>query len=159
MSPTLSGVLNFCLQVDKLTLILSLLISLGPYQPRAMNNPGQSVLCEKQATLCPTPSDIYPGFFIAIHLVFMQELVILHQLPFKTCFHFLKSFFFFFFLTPLAPPFIFCALPPPRRAKALRIANSPFPHLTSICRRGEKQPWKFNSEFCQFHRPNWWTNS
>lgn len=106
------------------------------------------MLCEKQVTpvsLCPTPFDIHPAFFIGIHPVFMPELVILHRLPFKACFHLQKCFL-------SRSPFIFCSLPPLRRAKALRIANSPFPHLTSVCHREEGQFWKFYSEFCQFHR-------
>lgn len=73
------------------------------------------------------PFDIHSAFFIGIHPVFMPELVILHQLPFNACFHLLKS-------PPPHPhphPSIFCS----RRAKAQRITNSPFPHLTSFCRR------------------------
>lgn len=116
-----------------------------------MDNPGLRALCEKQVTavcLCPSSFDIHPAFFIGVHPLFMPELVLLQQLAFKACFHLLKCFLARF-------PFIFCSLSAPRRAKAGRIANSPFPRLAPVCRRGgERQPWKFNSEFCQFYRPS-----
>lgn len=84
------------------------------------------MFCEKQVTLVllrSAPFDIHSAFFIGIHPVFMPELVILHQLPFNACFHLLKP--------PYPHPSIFCS----RRAKAQRITNSAFPHLTSFRRR------------------------
>lgn len=109
-----------------------MLVSSGPNQPRAMDNPGLRALCEKQVTavcLCPSSFDIHPAFFIGVHPLFMPELVLLQQLAFKACFHLLKCFLARF-------PFIFCSLSAPRRAKAGRIANSPFPRLAPVCRRG-----------------------
>lgn len=136
--------------VDKLTVALSLLVILGQNQPGATDNPGLSVCFMKSRWLWGLCALLLfwhlPCILYWRHPVFMPELVILHQLPFKACFHLLKCFLLSF-------PFIFRAPPPPRRAKAQRIANSPFPHLTSICRRGERQPWKFNSAVCQFHGP------
>ena len=90
--------------------------------------------------------DIYPASFIGVIQYLCQS-----WLYCTSCLSRLVFIFWSVFFSSL--PFIFRAPPPPRRAKAQRIANSPFPHLTSVCRRGERQPWKFNSAVCQFHGP------
>lgn len=133
--------------VDKLTLILPLLVSPGTNQPRATDNPGLRPCFVKSRWLWCLRS-----FWHLTCILYCCSSSIYARVGYIAPVAF-QGFFSSSEVFYSLPPFIFCSLPPPRRAKALRIANSPFPHLTSICRRGERQPWKLNSEYCQFHRP------
>lgn len=139
------GSLQQCVQllftVNKLTLGLLFLVSPGPNQPRATDNPGLRVCFVKSRWLWCLRARLLLTSTLHSLLAFIQYLC----QSWLYCTSCLSRLVFIFWSVFFSLPFIFCSLPPPRRAKALRIANPPFPHLTSICRRGERQPWKFNS--------------
>lgn len=136
--------------VDKWTPALSLLVSRRRNQPGATDNPGLRVCFVRSrwlGCLChplPLTSTLH-SLLLFIHYLCQS---------WRYCTSCLSRLVFIFWSVFFSPhTFIFCSLPPPLRAKALRIANSPFPHLSLVCRRVERHPRKSNSESCQFHGP------
>lgn len=120
---------------DKLALTLSSSVSLRPNWPRATDNPGlgASVLWKAGDSGASAPH----SFWHLPCILYWHSSSIYATVGYIAPVAFQGSFSSSEVFLSLSP-FIFCPLPVPRRAKAPRIANSPFPHLSSVCRRGGK---------------------
>lgn len=134
MSPPVTGGSKFCLQLTNWRRLLCLLAR-GQISSRPKITQGEERVVWNAGDSCVS---VLRSFWHPSHICYWCSSSIyarvgyIAPVAFQGLFSSSEVSFF-----PAA--FIFCSLPLPPRDKALRMANSPFPHLTSVCCREERQ--------------------
>lgn len=129
MAFTLSSVSKFCLRLTNWSFRFHCLLARGQISPGLWITLGWERCVKSRWLRCVCAPLLLTS---TLHSL----LAFIHYLcrSWYYCSSWLSRLVFIFFLARF--PFIFCSLSAPRRAKAGRIANSPFPRLAPVCRRG-----------------------